>query len=144
MQRIYKLEESQQDFGERQNPKEFKEIIWKDVSLSLIVKYKGGKQHCSPTFCFYPGGWDIFEIFLNIIKRVHWNRKLRLLCTLCIGVSRKFHLHFTTMLLLRYYKKVQSLCKNWLLVSKITWGIWKTSDKQWKVQKVEIQWATFV
>ena len=29
---------------------------------------------------------------------------------------------------------VQSLYKNWLLVSKITWGIWKTSDKQWKVQ----------
>ena len=30
---------------------------------------------------------------------------------------------------------MQSLYKNWLLVSKITWGIWKTSDKQWKVQK---------
>ena len=39
---------------------------------------------------------------------------------------------------------VQNLYKNWLLVSKITWGIWTTSDKQWKVQKVEIWWATFV
>ena len=38
----------------------------------------------------------------------------------------------------------QSLYKNWLLISKITWGIWTTSDKQWKVQKVEIWWATFV
>ena len=34
---------------------------------------------------------------------------------------------------------VQSLWKNWLLVSKITWGISTTSDKQWKVQ-----WTTFV
>ena len=39
---------------------------------------------------------------------------------------------------------VHSICKNWLLVSKITWGICTTSDKQWKVQKVEIWWATFI
>ena len=39
---------------------------------------------------------------------------------------------------------VQSLYKNWLVVSKITWGIWKTSDKQWKVQNAEIWWVTFV
>ena len=38
---------------------------------------------------------------------------------------------------------VQGLYKNWLLVSKITWGIWATSEKQWKVQKVEIWWTTF-
>ena len=30
--------------------------------------------------------------------------------------------------------------KNWLLVSKNIWGIWTTSDQQWKVQKVEIRW----
>ena len=30
------------------------------------------------------------------------------------------------------------------LVLKIIWGIWITSDKQWKVQKFEIQSATFV
>ena len=36
---------------------------------------------------------------------------------------------------------VQNLYKNWLQISKII-GIWITSDKQWKVQKVEIQWAT--
>ena len=71
-------------------------------------------------------------------KRVRWNTRLRLLCTLCIGVSRKFHLHFTLMFYLRYYKMVQSLYKNWLLVSKITWGIWKTSDKQWKVQNSKL------
>ena len=39
---------------------------------------------------------------------------------------------------------VQNLYKNWLLVSKIIWEIWITSYKQWKVQKVEIEWATFV
>ena len=39
---------------------------------------------------------------------------------------------------------VHNLYRIWFLVSKITWGIWATSDKQWKVQKVEIQWATFV
>ena len=69
---------------------------------------------------------------------------MRLLCTLCIGLSRKFHVHFTIMFWLRYYKMVQILYKNWLLVSKIAWGIWTTSDKQWKVQKVEIRWVTFV
>ena len=39
---------------------------------------------------------------------------------------------------------MQVLYTNWLLVSKVTWGIWTTSDKQWKVQKAEIWWATFV
>ena len=39
---------------------------------------------------------------------------------------------------------VQNLYKNWLLVSKLIWKIWATSDKQWKVQKVDIWWATFV
>ena len=32
----------------------------------------------------------------------------------------------------------------WLLVSKVKWGIRTTSEKQWKIQKVEIRWATFV
>ena len=39
---------------------------------------------------------------------------------------------------------VQNLYKNWLLVSKIIRGIWITSSRQWKVQKIEIQWDTFV
>ena len=38
---------------------------------------------------------------------------------------------------------VQSSYKNWLLVSKVTRGIWTTSHKQWKVLKVEIRWSTF-
>ena len=32
---------------------------------------------------------------------------------------------------------VQNFYKNWLLVSKIIWGIWITSDKQWKLEKVK-------
>ena len=36
---------------------------------------------------------------------------------------------------------ITSLYKSWLLVSKITWEIWTTSDKQWKVQKVKIWWT---
>ena len=56
----------------------------------------------------------------NIWKMVLWSRRLRLLCTLCIGISKKFLLHFTIMLLLSYYKMVQSFYKNWLLVLKVT------------------------
>ena len=32
---------------------------------------------------------------------------------------------------------MQSLYKNGLSVSKLTWGIWKTSEKQWKAQKLK-------
>ena len=37
-------------------------------------------------------GWDISEKRGNVRKR-RWNRRLTHLCTLFIGVSRKFHLH---------------------------------------------------
>ena len=40
-------------------------------------------------------------------KRVGWNRRLRLLYTLWIGASKKFHLHFT----LTYYKVLQNGAK---------------------------------
>ena len=46
--------------------------------------------------------------------------------------------------MLTFYKMVESLYKNWLLVSEIAWEIWRTSDKQWKVQKIEIWWDAFV
>ena len=39
---------------------------------------------------------------------------------------------------------VQSLYKNWLLVSKITWRICRTSEKEGKVQTIKIWRATFV
>ena len=52
-------------------------------------------------------GFRYFGKWRNIRKKVCWNRRLRILCTLCIGISRKFHLHFTLMFQLRYYKMVQ-------------------------------------
>ena len=75
-------------------------------------------------------------------KRVRWNTRLRLLCTLCIGVSRKFHLHFTLVFQLTYYRMGQSLYKRWLLVSKITneeFGQLKTSSgksEKWKFDEI--------
>ena len=62
----------------------------------------------------------------NIRKRVCWNRRLRLLFTLCIKVSRKFYFHL--FFKLRYHKQ------NGAKVLQITWGIWKTSNRQSKVQ----------
>ena len=59
------------------------------LALRLILKGKGGKQHCLP----YVGsnlGVDIFLKKREHQKRMHWNRGLRHLCILCIGVSRKF------------------------------------------------------
>ena len=84
-------------------------------------------------------GFRSFWKWGNIRKKVRWNRRLRILCTLWIGISRKFHLQFTLIFQLRYYKMVESLGMQ-KLVSKIT-GIWTTSGKQWKVQKVETWWA---
>ena len=99
------------------------------VSLRLILKNKGGKQHC-----FWKRG--------NIRKGVCWNRWLRLPFILFIRVSRKFYLHLCFKL--RYYiQNGANFYKNWLLFSKILWGIWTTSDSQRKVQKAELWWATF-
>ena len=71
----------------------------------------------------------------NIRKQVHWNRRFEASAfTFYWGFKKKKHFTLT------FYKMVQSLYKNWLLVSEITWGIWKTFDKQWKVQKIEIWW----
>ena len=45
---IYKFERKfNKHSGERKSPKEFIEIS-KDVSLRLILKEKGGNQHCLP------------------------------------------------------------------------------------------------
>ena len=59
------------------------------LALGLILKKKDGKLHCLP----FAGSNLGVEIFLK--KREHqkgmrWNR-LRYLCILCIGVSRKFY-----------------------------------------------------
>ena len=79
----------------------------------------------------------------NIRIKVLWNR-LRLLCILCIKVSKKFNLYFIPMFSLRYCKILTRLYKNWLLVSNISWRIWDTSDGWWKNKKNETWRATFV
>ena len=60
------------------------------LALRLIVKDKGGKQHCLPFVGFNLG----VEIFLEegTSPKDTWNRGLRHLCILCIGVSRKFYI----------------------------------------------------
>ena len=57
-----------------------------------------------------------------------------------------FTLVYTLQLCFSYdiTKWCKCLYKNWLLVSKFTWGIWTTSGKDWKVQKVEISRVTFI
>ena len=39
-------------------------------------------------------------------ERVRWNKRLRVLCTLHIGVSRKFHSHFTVIFTLHLATKI--------------------------------------
>ena len=45
------VKENSTSILDRQNLKEFKKI-WKDVSLRLILKDNGGKQHYLP-FCWF-------------------------------------------------------------------------------------------
>ena len=67
----------------------------KDASLRLILKDMGGKHQ-------FVGSNLGVEIFLK--NGEHQNkaalkyRRLRLLYTLCVGVSRKFHIHYTYVL----------------------------------------------
>ena len=114
------------------NPKKFKEIS-KDASLRLILKDKGVKKHFTNLLvltCVFRYFWK----WGNIRKSVRWNRRLRLLFTLWIGISKKFHYVLAKILQNDANLGIQKV------VSKIT-GIWNTSDKRWKVQKVEIWWA---
>ena len=87
-------------------------------------------------------GFRYFWKWGNIRKRVRWNRRVvQYSLHFVLGLhENSMYIHFTLMLQLRYDSMVQSLYKSWLLVSKITWKIWATSDKQWKVQKGEIWW----
>ena len=60
------------------------------LALRLILKDKGGKQHCLPLVGSSLG----VEIFLKKRehqKRMRGNRGLRHPCIFCIEVSRKFY-----------------------------------------------------
>ena len=60
------------------------------LALRLILKDKGGKQHSLP-FVGSNLGVEIFLKKREHQKRMRWNRGLRHLSTLCIGVSRKLY-----------------------------------------------------
>ena len=84
------------------------------LALRLILKDKGGKQHCLP---FADSNLEV-EIFLKkreYQKRMRWNRGLRHLCILCIGVSRKFYLLFYCFLLIKKILKALFSFIPWLL-----------------------------
>ena len=107
----------------------------RDKTLRKLKKYEGmypwglcsRTRVVSNTVYQFVGSKLRVEIFFKKIevtsKKMRWNRSLRLLCTLCIGVSRKLHLHFT---LYKVYTKTDF----WFQKS---WGIRRTSDKHWKI-----------
>ena len=50
-----------------------------------------------------------YDVSLRLILEDKDKGCYQFLCTLCIGITRWFHLHFTLMFFLRSYKMVQSL-----------------------------------
>ena len=63
------------------------------LALRLFLKDKGGcKQHFLIPFVGSNFGVDTFLKKMEHQKRMHCNRGLRLLCILCIEVSRKLYL----------------------------------------------------
>ena len=62
------------------------------LALRLFLKDKGGgKQHCLIPFVGSNLGVETFLKKREHQKRMRWNRGLRHLCILCIGVSRTFY-----------------------------------------------------
>ena len=74
------------------------------LALELILKDKGGKQHCLP-FIGSNLGFGIFLKKREHQKRMGWNRGMRHLCILCIGVSRKFYAKPVCFLIVFWLKK---------------------------------------
>ena len=60
------------------------------LTLRLILKEKGGKKHSLP-FVGSNLGVEIFLKKREHQRRMRWNRGLRHLYILCIGVSKKFY-----------------------------------------------------
>ena len=90
------------------------------LALRLILKDKGGgKQHCLIPFVGSNLGVETFLKKREHQKRMRWNRGLRHLCILCIGVSRKFYLKacllFNCFLVIKRIVKVLFSFIPWLL-----------------------------
>ena len=88
------------------------------LALRLILKDKGGKQHCLP-FVGSNLGVEIFLKKREHQKRMRWSRGLRHLCILCIGVLRKFcakvYQLFNCFLVIKRILKALSSFIPWLL-----------------------------
>ena len=86
--------------------------------LRLISEHKGGKQHCLP-FVGSNLGVEIFLEKREHQKKMHWNRGLRHLCILPIGVSRKLYtkacLLFNCFLVIKGILKALFSFNPWLL-----------------------------
>ena len=83
--------------------------------LRLILKDKGGKQHCLIPFGGSNLGVEIFLKKREHQKRMRWNRGLRHLCILCIGVSRKFYLFLNCFVVIKVILKALFSFIPWLL-----------------------------
>ena len=96
----------------------FRCLINANVILKLIFKDKCGKQHCLP-FIGSNMGIEIFLKKRENQKRMHWNRWLRHLCILCIGISRKLYakacLLFNCFLVIKGILKALFSFIHWLL-----------------------------
>ena len=73
--------------------------------LRLILKGKGGKQHCFIPFVGSNLGVEIFLKKREHQKRMRWNRGLRHLCILFIKVSRRFYAKPVCFLIVFGYKR---------------------------------------
>ena len=74
------------------------------LALRLILKEKGGKQHCLQ-FVGSKLGVEIFLKKREHQKRMRWNRGLRHLCILFIKVSRRFYAKPVCFLIVFGYKR---------------------------------------
>ena len=80
------------------------------LALRLILKDKGGKQHCLIPFVGSNLGVEIFLKKREHQKRMRWNRGLRHLCILCIEVSRKCYAKPVS-LLYNYFLVIEGILK---------------------------------
>ena len=77
----------------------------KGCILEAILEGQGWQATLFTNLLVLSWGLRYFWRRGNITKRMRWNTRLRLLCKLCIGVSRKFYLHFTLMFEITYGAK---------------------------------------
>ena len=81
--------------------------------------------------------WGIWWI---LIQSVVSPEVFTLTCYFC-----QYHIKFQPKKYKRNWKRIQTLKKNWLFISKMTWGIWWTLtwpvESQWKFA---LWWANFV